>query len=218
MSAVFSRDVHRSVSFTKIRRGPNSLLSSFGRQSPPRRTPPPCHLAEFRGEAFGICATLLTAYFGCQRSSVGFSSVTLYSKPQIQSQQGRPGRASVSLSPTFFIATTQQQRFKLIKCLLLIGPDRLEDDTGAAIQIGTKHFQYAGGREILIAFANRDLALKPDDAPDKMRRRSRVQPELVDNFDFFAHAVQSGGSHQTHDGRMCFCFSDLCAPKPNVVA
>jgi hypothetical protein len=152
-------------------------------------------------------------------------------------QQGRPGRASVSLSPTFFIAKTQQQRFKLIKCLLLIGPDRLEDDTGAAIQIGTKHFQYAGGREILIAFANRDLALKPDHAPDKMRRRSRVQPELVDNFDFFAHAVQSGGSHQTcraitvmckqcaddcerirHDGRMCFCFSDLCAPKPNVVA
>jgi hypothetical protein len=45
-----------------------------------------------------------------------------YSKPQIQSQQGRPGRASVSLSPTFFIAKTQQQRFKLIKCLLLIGP------------------------------------------------------------------------------------------------
>jgi hypothetical protein len=42
---------------------------------------------------------------------------------------------------------------------LLIGPDRLEDDTGAAIQIGTKHFQYAGGREILIAFANCDLAL-----------------------------------------------------------
>src|SRR6266850_834002 len=75
-SAVFSRDVHRSVSFTKVRRGPSSLLSSFGRQSPPRRTPPPCHLAEFRGEAFGICTTLLTAYFGCQRSSVGFSRVT----------------------------------------------------------------------------------------------------------------------------------------------
>jgi hypothetical protein len=52
-----------------------------------------------------------------------------------------PGRASVSLSPTFFIAKTQQQRFKLTKCLLLIGPDRLEDDTGAAIQIGSKHFQ-----------------------------------------------------------------------------
>ena len=52
-----------------------------------------------------------------------------------------PRRASVSLSPTFFIAKTQQQRFKLTKCLLLIGPDRLEDDTGAAIQIGSKHFQ-----------------------------------------------------------------------------
>ena len=37
-------------------------------------------------------------------------------------------------------------------------------------------------------FANRDLALEPDYAPDKMRRRSRVQPELVDNFDFLAHA------------------------------
>ena len=42
-----------------------------------------------------------------------------------------PRMPRVSLSPTFFIAKTQQQRFKLIKCLLLIGPDRLEDDTGA---------------------------------------------------------------------------------------
>jgi len=100
-----------------------------------------------------------------------------------------PGRASVSLSPTFFIAKTQQQRFKLIKYLLLIGPiasgrhGHRNPDRHSA-------FQYAGGREILIAFANRDLALKPDHAPDKLRRRSRVQPELVDNFDFFAHAVQ----------------------------
>src|SRR6478752_7165985 len=69
----------RRSSFCELHQGssrPSSLLSSFDRQSPPRRTPPPCHLAEFRGEAFGICATLLTAYFGCQRSSVGFSSVT----------------------------------------------------------------------------------------------------------------------------------------------
>jgi hypothetical protein len=89
------------------------------------------------------------------------------------------------------VAKTQQQRFKLTNCLLLIGPDRLEDDTGAAIQIGSKHFQQADGREILLAFANRDCALEPDHAPDKLRRRSRVQPELVDNFDFLAHAVQS---------------------------
>jgi hypothetical protein len=34
-------------------------------------------------------------------------------------------------APTFFIAKTQQQPFKLINCLLLIAPDRLEDDTGA---------------------------------------------------------------------------------------
>jgi hypothetical protein len=95
---------------------------------------------------------------------------------------------SISLNPTFFIAKTQQQRFKLINCLLFIGPDRLEDDTGAAIQIGSKHFQQAGGREMLLAFPNRDCALEPDYAPDKQRRRSRVQPELVDNFDFFAHA------------------------------
>src|SRR6516165_11305144 len=60
------------------------------------------------------------------------------------------------LALTFFIAKTQQQRFKLIKRLLLIGPDRLDDDTVAAIQIGGKHSQYAGGREILLAFANRN--------------------------------------------------------------
>jgi hypothetical protein len=35
-----------------------------------------------------------------------------------------PRATSVSLSPTFFIAKTQQQRFKLIKCLLLTGPDQ----------------------------------------------------------------------------------------------
>jgi hypothetical protein len=34
----------------------------------------------------------------------------------------------ISLDPTFLIAKMQQQRFKLI------GPYRLEDDTGAAIQ------------------------------------------------------------------------------------
>jgi hypothetical protein len=33
------------------------------------------------------------------------------------------------------IAKTLQHRFKLMKCPLLIGPDRLEDDTGAAIQM-----------------------------------------------------------------------------------
>jgi hypothetical protein len=45
-------------------------------------------------------ATLLTAYFGCQRSSVDFSSVYSYicAKPQIHPQQRRPERASVSLS------------------------------------------------------------------------------------------------------------------------
>ena len=57
-----------------------------------------------------------------------------------------PRAASVFLSPIFFIAKTQQQCFKLIKCLLLIGPDCLEDNTVAAIQIGTKHFEYAVGR------------------------------------------------------------------------
>jgi hypothetical protein len=63
------------------------------------RTPPPYHLAEFQGEAFGICATLLTAYFGCQRSSVDFSSVYSYiPSHKSNPQQGRPGRASVSLS------------------------------------------------------------------------------------------------------------------------
>jgi hypothetical protein len=95
------------------------------------------------------------------------------------------------------MAKTQQQRFKVIKCLLFIGPHRLDDDTGAAIQIGTKHFEYAGGRETLLAFANRDCALEPDHAPDKLRRRSRVQPELVDNFDFSLHGkgnIESTGS------------------------
>ena len=53
----------------------------------------------------------------------------------------RPTRSSVSLSGVFFITKTQQQRFKLIKCLLLIRPDRLEDDSCAAIQVGSKHFQ-----------------------------------------------------------------------------
>ena len=95
------------------------------------------------------------------------------------------------LALTFFIAKTQQQRFKLIKRLLLIGPDRLDDDTVAAIKIGGKHSQYAGGREILLAFANRNCALEPDHAPNELRRRSRVQPELVDNFEFFTHGVQS---------------------------
>jgi hypothetical protein len=46
---------------------------------------------------------------------------------------------------------------------------------------------------ILLAFANRDCALEPDYAPDKQHRRSRVQPELVDNFDFLTHAGEMGG-------------------------
>ena len=66
--------------------------------------------------------------------------------------------SSVSVSP-FFIAKTQQQPFKLIKCLLVIGPDRLEDETVAAIQVGAKHFQYAGGPEILLAFANLQIVI-----------------------------------------------------------
>ena len=117
----------------------NSALStSFLEVS---RTPPPCHLAEFLGEAFGICATLLTAYFGCQRSNADFGIVIHIFQATNPIPTRPPRGASVSLSPAFLIAKTQQQRFKLIKCLLLIGPDRLEDDTGAAIQIGSKHFQ-----------------------------------------------------------------------------
>ena len=94
------------------------------------------------------------------------------------------------VSPSFFVAKTLQQRSKLIKCLLLIGPDRLEDDAVTAIQIGGKHSQYAGRREILLAFANRDCALEPDHAPDKLRCRSCVQPELVDNFEFLTHGFK----------------------------
>ena len=52
-----------------------------------------------------------------------------------------PCMLQFSLSPAFFIAKTQQQRFKPTNCLLLIGSDRFEDDTGPAIQIGSKHFQ-----------------------------------------------------------------------------
>ena len=114
---------------------------------------------------------------------------------------------SISVRATFLIAKTQQQRFKLTKRLLLILPDCLEYDTVAAIQIGTKHFDYAVGREILLAFANRDCALEPDHASNKLCRRSRVQPELVDNFDFLAHAVQSGGLEsafgQQHESTNC---------------
>ena len=56
-----------------------------------------------------------------------------------------PGGSLSSLGKTFLIAKTQQQCFQLTKCLLLIGPDSLEDDTGATIPIGSKHFQQAGG-------------------------------------------------------------------------
>src|SRR4029453_2880546 len=97
----------------------------------------------------------------------------------------------------FFIAKTLQQRFKLIKSLLLISSDCFENDTCAEIQIRSKHFQQAGRREILLASPNSDCALEPDQPPEKQRRRSRVQAELVDNFDFFAHAVQRGDSRQT---------------------
>jgi hypothetical protein len=41
--------------------------------------------------------------------------------------------ASVLLSAALFIAKTKQQCFKLIKSLLLIGSDRLDQDTVAAI-------------------------------------------------------------------------------------
>jgi hypothetical protein len=46
-------------------------------------------------------------------------------------------QASVPLSAALFLTKTKQQCFKLIQCLLFIGPDRLENDTVAAIQVGT---------------------------------------------------------------------------------
>ena len=73
-------------------RSDSALSNSFLEGS---RTPPPCHLAEFRGEAFGICATLFDAYFGCQRSSVGFSSVT-HIFQTTNPIPTRPPRASLS--------------------------------------------------------------------------------------------------------------------------
>jgi hypothetical protein len=40
-----------------------------------------------------------------------------------------------SLSAALFIAKTKQQCFKLIKCLLFIGSDRLDQDMVAAIRL-----------------------------------------------------------------------------------
>ena len=73
-----------------------------------------------------------------------------------------------------FITKTQQQCFKIIQCLLSIGPDRLDDDTSAAIQIGAKDFQYARRRETFLVLANRDLALELYYALNKLRRGPRV--------------------------------------------
>src|SRR4029077_6520976 len=73
-----------------------------------------------------------------------------------------------------FITKTQQQCFKIIQCLLSIGPDRLDDNTSAAIQIGAKDFQYARRRETFLVLANRDLALELYYALNKLRRGPRV--------------------------------------------
>ena len=46
------------------------------------------------------------------------------------------------------LRTNLEQEFVIggyIKSLILIGPDRFKDDTGAVIQIGRKHFQQARG-------------------------------------------------------------------------
>ena len=45
----------------------------------------------------------------------------------------RPSMSLIPLWRTFLIAKTQQQRFKLIKRLLRIGPDGLQHDTVTAI-------------------------------------------------------------------------------------
>ena len=49
-STIFSRDVHRSVSFTKVRRGPSSLLSSFLRLRLLVELPCPVRWQGFEGE------------------------------------------------------------------------------------------------------------------------------------------------------------------------
>jgi hypothetical protein len=53
-------------------------------------------------------------------------------------------------------------------------------------KIGSKHFSGLAAENFSSPFLIVIVLL--DHAPDKQRRRSRVQSELVANFDFFAHA------------------------------
>ena len=62
----------------------------------------------------------------------------------------------------------------------------VENDAGAAIQIGAEHFQDVCCREALLVPANRDPALELHHALNKLCRGTRMQPKLANNF-YFSH-------------------------------
>lgn len=94
----------------------------------------------------------------------------------------RSDRAAQLLLPEFL-----QQLLQLIERPLRVRSDRFKDHHSAAIEIRAQHFEDASGDKMLLALPNRDLRFEPLHRAHKLRRRSRVQSELVDDFHFSPH-------------------------------
>jgi hypothetical protein len=147
--------------------------------------------------------SLKTAHFGGHAIPPWAFRVLVYSYVPSHnpvSQQGprlssssfnRPGRASVFLSSTFFIAQTQQQCFKLIKCLCSSGSTASRTTRSPRFKLALSTSSMLSAEKLSSPLQIVILLLNL--ITHRTNCRPRVQPELVDNFDFFAHAVQSGG-------------------------
>ena len=97
----------------------------------------------------------------------------------------------------FHFGKAQEQCFKLIKRLFLVGPHCLDDNLCSTIKIGCENFQDTCRRVTFAILLDRDGALKAYHALHEKGGRPCMQSKLVDDFDLPLHWSELYGGERT---------------------
>ena len=99
-----------------------------------------------------------------------------------------PGDRPISHPPVFLLEfEVQQQRAEPLDRRFIVRADRLERDARTVVETRAEHLHDAAGAETPLPFSDRNLRLELMHRAHKLRRRARVQPHPIDDFDFPPH-------------------------------
>ena len=90
--------------------------------------------------------------------------------------------------PVFFLLLElEEQLLQPIERLVRIGADGFDSNARPAIEIGAQHLENAVRREVFLPFPDGHLRAESVHTAHEFRRRTRVQTEWIQDFDFSPH-------------------------------